>query len=329
MSSSFHLEKLLRRFWLEGSATELQKALTHSSFYADATDKNAFIGSRYIFLGQYGFKGEVAQYFFDWISGTGTQLQHFLGNSFKNPFLERLFDSYELRLVVRAGENFDIQKHKAIFVYALFGFVLKHADKKQLYQFIGSEIITPNQHLFSASTRTDLLSQLRYKTKQVLEEKLSIQVEQEDAIFKTTIQTPTSLLAEATSKSKIYSRKKAIKTALKRVLELELEKNPYLRFRFEQQQTEAEAQKKVNQQEKLEAYQFKKQTQKKEREQRIQKNKQLAQHKDKLRRAAKKRAKEHTDSQQILSKKEIKQLLDTEGHLMNAAKRRRLEDKLK
>jgi len=155
MSASFHLEKLLRRFWLKGSATELQKALTHSSFYADAADKNASIGSRYIFLGQYGFKGEVAKYLFDWISGTGTQIQHFLGNLFKYAILEQLFDDYELATVIRAGDNFDSQQHKHIFTYALFGFVLKHTDKKQLYHFIGSEIITPNQHLFPSAIQYD------------------------------------------------------------------------------------------------------------------------------------------------------------------------------
>jgi hypothetical protein len=90
----------------------------------------------------------IATYLFSWVSGTGTQIQHFLGNLFKNPILERLFDEYELFHVLRAGENFDTQKHKHIFVYALLGFVLKHADKKQLYHFIGSEIITPNKHLF-------------------------------------------------------------------------------------------------------------------------------------------------------------------------------------
>jgi len=48
-----------------------------------------------------------------------------------------------------------------------------------------------------------------------------------------------------------------------------------------------------------------------------------------LRRASKKRAKETVETQQAMSKKEIKRLLESEGHLMNAAKRRRLEDKLK
>jgi hypothetical protein len=329
MASSFYLDKLFRRLSVGGSTNELQKALTHSSFYTDSEHQNAHIGSRYVFLGQYAFKGEVATYLFSWVSGTGTQIQHFLGNLFKNPILERLFDEYELFHVLRAGENFDTQKHKHIFVYALLGFVLKHADKKQLYHFIGSEIITPNKHLFPSAIQHDILSQLRYKTKQVLEQKIAIKVEKENDLFTTKIETPKQVLAEATSKSKVYSRKKAIKTALKKILELELEQNPYLRIRLENQQKQAAEQKEQERKQKLETYQAKKQLSKKERQERLEKNKLLAQHRDKLRRASKKRAKETTETQQTLSKKEIKKLLESDGHLMNAAKRRKLEDKLK
>lgn len=330
MASSFHLEKLLRRIDLDKRlANEFQKALTHFSFYQNKEDKNAQVAGRYIFLGQYGFKGEVANYLFEWISGTGTQIQHFLDNLFKNKILEKLFDTYELHLVIRVGDNFDIQSHKHIFVYAFLGFVLKHSTQKQLVQFISSEIITPNPHLFPSAFQYDALSQLRYKTKQVLEERLSIETKIENDFFVTCIKTETLVLAEATSKSKVYSRKKAVKEALKKVIELELELNPYLRFRFEEKQKAAQQKQQQQQEAKLEAYRLKKTEAHRERKERIEKSKRLAQHKDKLRREAKKRAKDRHDNQTTMSKKEIKKLLNEEGHLMNAAKRRRLEDKLK
>ena len=100
-------------------ATELQKALTHSSFYENLEEPNASVGSRYIFLGQYGFKGKVATYLFTWVSGRGTQLQHFLGNLFKNSILDHFFDEYALCDIARAGENFEIQKTN-IFLYIRF-----------------------------------------------------------------------------------------------------------------------------------------------------------------------------------------------------------------
>ena len=116
-----------------------------------------------------------------------------------------------------------------------------------------------------------ILSQLRYKTKQVLEQKLTVKVEKENDLYQTKVATPTQVLAEATSKNKVYSRKKAIKEALKCVLEIELEQNPYLRRRLEEEKEKAKQQKEEERKQKLEAYKLKKQISQKERQERLEK----------------------------------------------------------
>ena len=100
---------------------------------------------------------------------------------------------------------------------------MKHATTSQLYQLIGSEIIRLNQYLFPSLIQHDVLSQLCYKTKQVLEQKIYVRVEKEERLFGTKVETPTQVLAEVVSKSKIYSRNKAIKIAFQNVLDLEVE----------------------------------------------------------------------------------------------------------
>ena len=69
------LEKLLNRYEIEYNRNDLITVLTHNSF----SENN---NSRYVFLGQFQFRGFVAQWIFDNIAGSGTQLQHFLGNIF-------------------------------------------------------------------------------------------------------------------------------------------------------------------------------------------------------------------------------------------------------
>lgn len=72
------------------SQAKLRNALTHSSFY---DDKNQDKGNcRLVFLGMFGFKGREAMLLQKYYAGTGTQLQHTLGNLFTNERLIRLFD---------------------------------------------------------------------------------------------------------------------------------------------------------------------------------------------------------------------------------------------
>ena len=66
----------------ELTKTEFKQALTHNS----APNKNN--GSRYVFLGQYGFRGILSKWIFENIGGTGMELQHYMGNIFSQSSLE-------------------------------------------------------------------------------------------------------------------------------------------------------------------------------------------------------------------------------------------------
>lgn len=62
-------------------SNELNKALTHSSYLDTAEEDN---NSRFVILGQFAFRGYMAEIIYNFAPGTGTQLQHVLGNLFKN-----------------------------------------------------------------------------------------------------------------------------------------------------------------------------------------------------------------------------------------------------
>ena len=100
---------------------ELKKALTHKSFFKNEDSDNS--NSRYVFLGMFGFKGKVAETLFRYMPGTGTQIQHFLGNLFKDEILLKIYDTYNLHEICRFGSSFDINKQKHIIVYGFLGFV--------------------------------------------------------------------------------------------------------------------------------------------------------------------------------------------------------------
>ena len=96
---------MLNRFDIAFEKNHLLQALTHNSF----SDKN---NSRYVFLGQFAFKGKVAEWIFDNVAGTGTQLQHFLGNIFSQKFLETYFDkNFDTIKRIDATVNINTQKH--------------------------------------------------------------------------------------------------------------------------------------------------------------------------------------------------------------------------
>jgi hypothetical protein len=67
------LLKLLSQYEIQSDAKDLIPVLTHNSF----SEKN---NSRYVFLGQFAFKGVVATWVFENIAGPGRELQHYLGN---------------------------------------------------------------------------------------------------------------------------------------------------------------------------------------------------------------------------------------------------------
>ena len=200
----------LRRIF---SRAQLRDVLTHSSFY----EKEGKGNSRYIFAGMFVFKGQVAKVLYEYFSGDGTRLQHILGSLFRQERLERMFDSWKLGQFVRAGKKFDIDSHRHIFIYAIFGYV-STLDKDFRNWFISKYILSDDmKHLFTHRKRNrDILAQADEIARQTDGRRLSLEMSlTEDGLHKAVaVLSDGTSLCEAVSKSWRYARTKASKMAL-------------------------------------------------------------------------------------------------------------------
>lgn len=205
----------LRRFF---SRARLRLVLTHSSFYEQADKGN----SRYVFAGMFVFKGMVGEVLFRYYTGEGTRLQHILGNLFRQERLEQLFDLWHLRQFLRAGEQFDISRHKHIFVYAIFGYV-STLDEDLRNWFIGKYIINNyTAHLFGHRKRNrNLLAQVDDIVKHTDGRRLTLEMElTEEGLHRAkAVLSDGTVLCEAVSKSWRYARTKATKMAMELLAE--------------------------------------------------------------------------------------------------------------
>ena len=195
------------------SRARLREVLTHSSFY----EKEGKGNSRYVFAGMFVFKGQVADVLNKYFTGDGTRLQHILGNLFQKERLERMFDEWKLRQFVRAGEHFDIDSHKHIFVYAIFGYV-SGLDEGLRNWFISKYILSDDvKHLFTHRKRNrDILSQADEIIRQADGRRLTLEMSlTEEGLHRASaVLSDGTVLCEATSKSWRYARTKASKMAL-------------------------------------------------------------------------------------------------------------------
>ena len=194
------------------SRNQLREVLTHSSFYENEGKGN----SRYVFAGMFVFKGMVAQVLYRYYTGEGTRLQHVLGNLFRNERLARMFDEMKLQPFVRAGEKFDINTHKHIFVYAIFGYVTT-LDENIRNWFIGKYVLNESEHIFLHKKRnSDLLAQADAIVQRTDGRRLGIEMEEtEDGLHRAKVVfSDGTILCEAESKSWRYARTKATKLAL-------------------------------------------------------------------------------------------------------------------
>ena len=195
------------------SESRLREVMTHSSFY----EKEGKGNSRYVFAGMYVFKGLVANVLYRYATGDGTRLQHVLGNLFRQERLERLFGEWKLRQFVRAGENFDIDKHRHIFIYALFGYVSTLDENLQKW-FIGKYIVNDETaYLFKHRKRNlDLFAQADEMVRRTDGRRLTLEMEVTDEGLNKAkaVLSDGSVLCEAVSKSWRYARTKATKMAL-------------------------------------------------------------------------------------------------------------------
>ena len=208
------LQLLSLTFGLERKV--IKEALTHSGFYPD--NNNGLRGnSRLVFAGMYSFKGMVAHILYDYYPLGGTQLQHILGNLFRNEYLERLFDKWGLRKWVRSGANFDVQKQKHIFVYAIMGAISQsneYVQRRFIFRYI---ICDETRHVFEHQVKNrNIVLQLRHLAAQVLGQGTMVKTEIiADGMFCTTVMASSGAeLSCESSRSYRYSRKKAIKNAL-------------------------------------------------------------------------------------------------------------------
>lgn len=316
------LENVLQRFCISYEKHHLERALTHNSF----SENN---NSRYVFLGMFAFKGRVADWIFSHVAGTGTQLQHYLGNIFKQAFLENYFDKY-ITKISRIDPKVAIATQKHVFAYAFFGFVYDNATEEQLQEFIFHQIIKVNDHhLPSNYKHKNYWDQLLFLCKQQFDYKPKLTLtENSDKTQEVTIVLNGETIGQHVSISFKYAKKKAIKLALDFVLkniEEKLKSNPtYL---------ENEQQKKAKELELL-------QKQKLEKQEKHTARNLAHQEKMSVKREVKKRQAQEDDRKRRLAKETAKEKTARKGAntiyrtytaeeiaAMSASKRRNLQDK--
>ena len=306
----------LRRIF---SRAKLREVLTHSSFYQEEGKGN----SRWVFAGMFVFKGQVGEVLFRYAAGEGTRLQHILGNLFRNERLERQFDEWQLQQFARAGEKFDIKKHKHIFVYAIYGYV-STLDEDLRQWFISKYIIGEAEHLLNHRKRNrNLLAQADDIVRKTDGRRLTLEMEQTaEGLHKAkAMLSDGTLLCEAESKSWRYARQKATKLALD-ILAMPSRKyilsNPEYQARVLAKKEEEKSKRRAE----IEARDAAKEA---IREEKKAKRKEIAQERDRKRRASQAAAKirkaENARRAAIKAAKEARP--------MSSKKRRFLEDKKK
>ena len=315
------LEQLLDKYYIPKYENELKLVFTHSSF----SEKNH---SRFVFLGMFAFKGLVADFVFHHIAGSGTQIQHYLGNVFRVSFLESFFIRYHLRDLCRF-QNIDISQQRHIFVYALLGYLYENADPDNLEKFIFTEIISPNDHLLPENYKyKNRWDQLIFLCKQHYDQRPKIKYQIIENQHQFSVLVSDEIIGEHQSIGYKYAKKKAIKSALKTVgdkIEEKLKDDPiYLSNQkaLEEKKAEELIQKKLEKQQKhLAKIQ--------DHSQRMAENRKLAKQKaqeaDRKRREAKQIAKEKSSRK---GKNTIyREYTLEEIKAMSSAKRRNLQDR--
>jgi hypothetical protein len=198
------------------SRAKLREVLTHSSFYEQQGKDAGRANSRYVFAGMFVFKGQVGEVLFRYAVGEGTRLQHILGNLFRAERLERQFDEWRLGQFVRAGEHFDINTHKHIFVYAIYGYV-STLDEDIRQWFISKYLIQEAEHLLRHKRHNlNLMAQADDIVNKTDGRRLPLEMEltAEGLHRAKAVLSDGQVLCEAESKSWRYARHKAAKLAL-------------------------------------------------------------------------------------------------------------------
>ncbi|MDR2130320.1 MAG: hypothetical protein LBP56_04010 [Odoribacteraceae bacterium] len=209
--SDYHL--LALKLKTPDTVNELKKALTHKSFFKGENEEKS--NSRYVFAGMFAFRGLVAEALFMYLPATGTQLQHALGNLFKNEHLERVFAAYDLHRLIRHSVNFDADKHRHIFVYGLLGYVFAHVPDGAKQEFIRRHFILPYAHILTPNAKNrDMEAQCNVLSNMLYGCKVKLTMQQNETLWAVTVAAKENMLATESSVSYRYARKKSLKKAL-------------------------------------------------------------------------------------------------------------------
>ncbi len=230
MQKTTILTKLFKSidFKTEPKLSDFEKCFAHINQYEHLPQNNNVGNSRYVFLGQYAFKGLVAHVVFKYIGGNGKQLQHYLGNVFSNEKLSEIFDKLELDHLITYKAGFDYKGQKHIFAAAFFGFLYENATDEYCTSFINKYFILRSDNFLPKTQSINIIQILQAKAEQVIKEKIKLvytqKGEKENSLFGCSIYTKTdTLIAQHESKSATYAKKKAIKLALNYLLTIERE----------------------------------------------------------------------------------------------------------
>lgn len=322
------VRQLARLVCAEKDIQQLNVALTHASYYK--TEQPEKSNNRFVFTGMFAFKGEVAATMNRFVPGTGMQLQHALGNIFRNENLTRIYDNFGLKNLIRYGNDFDAEKHTHIFVYAFLGFVFQHTPPEELSRFISRHIILPNYRLLDFSSKSkDLEAQCNVISRILFGNVVKVNTAKlSEKQFETRVSIDSYVISCEIAGGYRYSRTKSLKKALKSLLEdmfFVESQNPEFLLRIKKIEQMQEEKMKQMKEEKLRQQAEKEERKRKENILKKQKRKEEKEQRDLARRKAKIVANQRKESRK--GKNTIyREYSAEEIASMNAAKRRRLED---
>lgn len=210
MQRQISLDILLRYLGLKADKS-LEQALTHTSF---SDERNS---SRFVFTGMFVFKGLVAEWCSTHIQGSGTQLQHYLGNITGKASMDDFFNYVNLKRQIRYGDSCNVDQQKHIFAYGLLGWISAVASPATCERFIYRFFIAPNDHLLPHTHYTnDPWQQLQFLCKQeaLPLAKRILTKDYDTGLFTCTVSC-NGLQFSHQSVSYRYVQKKAIRLALK------------------------------------------------------------------------------------------------------------------
>jgi hypothetical protein len=230
MQKSITLNKLFKsiQFKTEPSISDFEKCFAHINQYEELPNNKNVGNSRFVFLGQYGFKGLIAEIIFKYIAGNGKQLQQYLGNVFSNEKLEKIFDELHFEHLISFKAGFDFKTQKHIFTAGFLGFLYENATEEYNQAFIFKHFLADSKAIIPKTNSINLIQILQAKAEQIIKQKVKIEYSKEklngdNTFIVKVLLNQGEIIGQHASKSEIYAKKKAIKLALDYLLKIESE----------------------------------------------------------------------------------------------------------